>query len=63
MDTLERAQHAPDVEVVAKARRRRYTLEYKRRILAEADGHARAGRSGEVGALLRREGLYSSARR
>ena len=46
-----------EVEVLAKARRRRFTLEYKRRILREAD---RCRQPGEIGALLRREGLYSS---
>jgi transposase-like protein len=46
-----------EVEVVAKAQRRRFTAEYKRRILREADGHRKPG---ELGALLRREGLYSS---
>jgi len=46
-----------EVEVLAKARRRRFTLEYKRRILREAD---RCRKPGEIGALLRREGLYSS---
>lgn len=45
------------VEVVAKAQRRRFTTAYKRRILQEAD---RCAKPGEVGALLRREGLYSS---
>jgi transposase-like protein len=45
-------------EVSAKARRRRYTVEYKARILQEAD--AAAGKPGAVGAMLRREGLYSS---
>ena len=49
---------APETEVLAKARRRRFTAEYKRRILKEAD---RCLRPGEIGALLRREGLYSSA--
>jgi transposase-like protein len=43
--------------VVAQAKRRRFTAEYKQRILGEAD---RAKGSGGVGALLRREGLYSS---
>jgi transposase len=43
--------------VVAQAKRRSFTAEYKQRILAEAD---RAKGSGGVGALLRREGLYSS---
>ena len=47
----------PEVEVVAKAERRRFTAEYKRRIVREAD---RCTTPGEIGALLRREGLYSS---
>ena len=47
----------PDPELVEKARRRRFTAEYKLRVLREADA---CGRPGEVGALLRREGLYSS---
>src|ERR1700687_757715 len=51
------AKPHPDPEVVAQAKRRRFTAEYKQRILAEAD---RAKGSGGVGALLRREGLYSS---
>ena len=46
-----------EVEVMAKPTRRRYTAEYKLRILREAE--ALSGR-GEIGALLRREGLYSS---
>jgi transposase len=46
-----------EVEVLAKAQRRRFTAEYKRRILQEADACTKPG---EVGALLRREGLYSS---
>lgn len=45
------------VQVLAKAERRRFTLEYKRRILQEADACTKPG---ELGALLRREGLYSS---
>ena len=48
----------PDPEVVAKAKRRSFTAEYKQRILLEADGAAAT--PGGVGALLRREGLYSS---
>jgi transposase-like protein len=47
----------PDPEVVARPKRRRFTAEYKLRILKEADA-CRA--PGEIGALLRREGLYSS---
>lgn len=46
-----------DVQVAAKPKRRTYTAEYKRRILKEADACATPG---AVGALLRREGLYSS---
>ena len=48
----------PNPEVVADARRRSFTAEYKLRILAEAD--AGASQPGAIGALLRREGLYSS---
>ena len=44
-------------EVVVDAKRRRFTAEYKLRVLALADA---AKTSGGVGALLRREGLYSS---
>jgi transposase-like protein len=46
-----------DVQVVAKPRRRTYTAEYKGRILREADACTTPG---AIGALLRREGLYSS---
>ena len=48
----------PDPEVVAKAKRRRFTAEYKQQILTKAD--AAASEPGAIGALLRREGLYSS---
>ena len=48
---------APDPEVAPVARRRRFTAQYKLQILREAD---RCRESGELGALLRREGLYSS---
>jgi transposase-like protein len=47
----------PDSEVVARPVRRRFTAEYKRSILDQAD---LARDSGAIGALLRREGLYSS---
>jgi len=47
----------PDPEVVAQAQGRHFTAEYKQRILAETD---QAKGSGSIGALLRREGLYSS---
>jgi len=47
----------PDSEVIARPRRRSFTAEYKRSILDQADA---AQDSGAIGALLRREGLYSS---
>jgi transposase len=57
--TGERAarEGVPDPELVEQARRRSFTAEYKARILTEADACARPG---EVGELLRREGLYTS---
>jgi transposase-like protein len=48
----------PDPEVVVDAKRRTFSAEYKLRILAEAD--AAAAQPGAIGALQRREGLYSS---
>lgn len=48
---------APDPEVPAKVERRRFTAEYRLRILKQADA---CKTPGERGALLRREGLYSS---
>jgi len=48
---------APDAEVLAKAKRRRFTGAYKLRVLREADALAETG---GVGEMLRREGLYSS---
>ena len=48
---------AREVEVPAKSRRRSFTAEYKRKVLSEADAITQRG---ELGALLRREGLYSS---
>ena len=47
----------PDPELVERPQRRRFTAEYKIAVLCEADGLSRPG---EIGALLRREGLYSS---
>ena len=47
----------PDPELVERAKRRRFSARYKLRILEEADT---CTRHGEVGALLRREGLYTS---
>ena len=48
---------APDAELVEHAKRRRFTADYKLGVLREADACTRAG---EIGVLLRREGLYSS---
>ena len=47
----------PDPQVVPKAERRQFSAEYKLRIIDEAD---RCTEHGQIGALLRREGLYSS---
>jgi transposase-like protein len=47
----------PDPELVGKAKRRRFTAKYKAEILAKADACTRPG---EIGELLRREGLYTS---
>ena len=50
-------KNVPDPEVVPVAERRRFNAAYKLRILKEAD---QCTEPGELGALLRREGLYSS---
>jgi transposase len=57
--TIERAvvPVAPDPEVSARHTRRRFTTAYKLEMLRRADA---CNRHGELGALLRREGLYSS---
>lgn len=51
------AEGVPDPELVEQAKRRSFTAKYKARILAEADACTEPG---QVGALLRREGLYTS---
>ena len=51
------APEVPDPAVEAKPQRRRFTTEFKLRILSEIE---RAKGKGDVGAILRREGLYSS---
>ena len=56
-ETTLRPVSPPDPEVPEKPVRRRFTAEYKLRILKEAD---RCKKYGELGELLRREGLYSS---
>ncbi|MBU6351716.1 MAG: transposase [Chloroflexi bacterium] len=50
----------PDPEVRPTPKRRTFPAEYKLRILADVDRCHAAGAAGAVGALLRREGLYSS---
>ena len=60
-DTAARVHHGrvgevPDPEVPERAQRRQYSAAYKLKILAEYDAQSREGK----GALLRREGLYTS---
>jgi transposase-like protein len=57
VDARDVIRQIPDTEVAEKPRRRKYPVEYKKRILEEAD---KCTESGQIGALLRREGLYSS---
>ena len=52
------ADQVADPEVVPKAKRRRFTKTYKLRILKQADACTQPG---QIGALLRSEGLYSSS--
>ncbi len=51
------ASEVPDPEVVARAKRRRFSAAYKLRIVQEVDA---CTQHGQIGELLRREGLYSS---
>ena len=51
------ATRIPDPEVVPKAKRRQFTAKYKLRIIREADACTEPG---QIGSLMRREGLYSS---
>ncbi len=55
-DAPTRAEARPDPEVPERAKQRRFSAAYKLKFLAEYEGLDRAGK----GALLRREGLYSS---
>jgi len=57
MSQAENQKAAIDPEVVPKAKKRQYTAEYKRRVLQEYEACTEPGARG---ALLRREGLYSS---
>ena len=56
-NVLKSGAMSPPTEVKAKVTRRRFSAKYKMQILAEA---AACTAPGEIGALLRREGLYSS---
>lgn len=56
MLTLPSLMTKPNPEVPAKPSKRLFTAEYKRRLLDEVD----ASQPGEIGVILRREGLYSS---
>ena len=57
VEAVESAPAAPDSEVRAVAKRRQFSAAYKLSVLEEAD---RCASPGAIGALLRREGLYSS---
>ena len=57
MESTVTKRTSPTTEVSEKPARRRFTAEYKLRILAEAD---RCTKLGQIGEVLRREGLYSS---
>jgi len=57
MSASEQVRGGPAIEVMAKATRRRFSSDYKREIVREADA---CKTTGAIGALLRREGLYSS---
>ena len=50
-------QAVPNPEVVERPKRRKYPAEYKRRILKEIESSSQPG---QIGAILRREGLYMS---
>ena len=60
MSELEKKFEKVSPEVAAKATRRRFTQAYKEQVLSEAD---RCTQPGEIGELLRREGLYWSSLR
>ncbi len=57
MESIVTGRTSPTTEVSEKPARRRFSAEYKLRILAEAD---RCTELGQIGEVLRREGLYSS---
>lgn len=57
MESIVKERTIPTTEVSERPVRRHFTAEYKLRILAEAD---RCSKPGQIGEVLRREGLYSS---
>ena len=57
MNAVKNVPSTPDPEVAATAKRRHFSSSEKRRILSAAD---RCTEAGEIGVLLRREGIYSS---
>ena len=58
--TMGGVSRVEETEVTQKAKRRTFTAEYKKSILEKADRAVASGEKGALGALLRREGLYSS---
>ena len=60
MNTTVEAPQKRETEVVAKAKRRSFTAEQKQRVLNEVDQASASRVAGAVGAILRREGIYSS---
>jgi transposase len=56
-EAVSRAVSSPDPEVTPRGKRRSYAASYKTKILAEVDS---AAGSGNIGEILRREGIYSS---
>lgn len=50
-------RHVPDMEVLERPRRRTYTAKYKLEVLKKAEA---CSQPGQIGALLRKEGLYHS---
>jgi len=60
VNTTVEAPQKRETEVVAKAKRRSFTAEQKQRVLNEVDQASASRVAGAVGAILRREGIYSS---
>lgn len=60
MNPVVAVPRSEETEVAQKAKRRTFTAQYKKDILEKADRALSSGELGALGALLRREGLYSS---